>query len=294
MKIKVLFIFIFLFLIQNFSFLVWASLPKTEIQKIDHDPFGIWQRKPRDFAQVIKHGAKVGYMSEEKTFFTYWVPPNYKSGRVLVSVHGTGGNPYIAMRDEIGYAEKFDYLVVAVSWFSKEKGFFLAKDLYRNILQILNFIRDEFGNDLSAVAYIGFSRGAAISYEVAYLDAASENIFDIFISHSGGIPLNLCVEALNPDSKPDTFFSNLVNGDLGDDVFKNKKFFLYSGDKDESWGLTMSRQLEHAKQLIEANGGQVLEWVRDPNGGHMGLLRNPAIKEKALQYFIDLTPRNNA
>ena len=103
------------------------------------------------------------------------------------------------------------------------------------------------------------------------------------------MPLDLRVEAKNPDSKTDPFFSGLVNGQLGKEVFKGKKFFLYSGDRDESWGLTMSRQLEHAKQLIEAHGGQVLEWVRDPEGGHLGLIKNPAIKEKALRYFVDLT-----
>ena len=268
-----------------------AALPQTETQQIDHDPFGVWQSKPRDFQQITRRGAKVVYMPEEQTFFTYWIPPHYKSGRIVVSVHGTGGNPYIAMRDEISDAEKFDYLPVAISWFSRERGFFQAQDLYRNILEALNFIHSKFGNDLSAVAYIGFSRGSAVSYEVAHLDTVSENIFDLFISHSGGIPMDLRVEARNPDSKPDAFFSQLVNGKLGNEVFKGKKFFLYSGDKDESCGLTMSLQMEHAKQLIESNDGQVLEWVRDPNGGHRGLLQNPATKEKALRYFIDLTPR---
>lgn len=69
---------------------------------------------------------------------------------------------------------------MAVSWFSRERGFFAAQDLYRNILQALNFIREKTGNDLSSVAYTGFSRGAAVSYEVASLDAKSEKIFDLF------------------------------------------------------------------------------------------------------------------
>ena len=117
-----------------------------------------------------------------------------------------------------------------------------------------------------------------------------ENIFDLFIAHSGGIPLDLHVESKNPNLKPDAFFSKLVKGELRAEVFKGKKFFLYSGDKDESWGPKMSLQVEYAKQQIERNSGQVLEWVRDPNGGHQGLLKNPAIKQKALRYFIDLTP----
>ncbi len=285
MRLKKTFAFLFLMLIwQPFAS---AELPKTETKVIDHDPFGIWQTKRKDFEQCASHGVKVIYMPQENTFFTYWIPPNYKSGRVLVSVHGTGGNPYIAMRDELNDAEKYDYLPIAVSWFSKKRGFFPGKDLYRNILQALNFIQSETGNNLSAVAYTGFSRGSAVSYEVAYLDAKSENVFDLFISHSGGIPLDMRVESRNPDSKPDAFFSQLTNGELGKDAFKGKKFFLYSGDKDEQWGATMSLQMENAKKLIETNSGQVLEWARDPNGGHMGYLKNPALKEKAIRYFIN-------
>lgn len=292
-KTKMIFLFALLLPMLSGTPSAAAEIPQTETRQMDHDPLGVWQSKPKDFEQVKARGAKVVYMPAEQTFFTYWIPPDYKSGRIVVSVHGTGGNPYIAIRDEIGDAGKFDYLAVAISWFSKERGFFPAKDVYRNILQALDFVRSEFGNDLSAVAYIGFSRGAAISYEVAHLDAAGENVFDLFISHSGGIPLDLRIEALNPDSKPDPFFSWLTNGEPGSEVFKGKKFFLYSGDKDESWGPTMSRQVEHAKQLIEGGGGEVLEWVRDSEGGHAGFLRDPAIKEKALRYFIDLTPRGS-
>lgn len=267
---------------------VRAELPRTETRVIHHDPFGIWQLKKssRDFQQVTERGAKVVFMPEEQTFFTYYVPPDCRSGRVLISIHGTGGNPYIAMRDELDDAEIYDHAVVALSWFSEERGFFKAEDLYRNILQALEFVRAETGNDLSKVAYVGFSRGAAVSYEVAYLDAKGENLIDLFISHSGGVPTDLRVEAKNPDSKPDPFFSALTAGTLGEGIYRGEKFFLYSGDKDEQWGPKMSLQMENAKNLIEANGGEVLEWVREPEGGHMGFLNSPALKEKAIRYFI--------
>lgn len=283
---------IFLCLMAGWLPAASAALPVTAYQEVEKDPLGVWRQKPRDYQAAVDRGVRVVYLPEEATFFTYWIPPNYRSGRIVVSVHGTGGNPYIAMRDELDDAEKFDYLPIAVSWYSKERGFFPAQDLYRNILQALGFIQGRTGNDLSKVAYIGFSRGSAVSYEVAYLDAHSENIFDFFISHSGGVPLDLRVEARDPDSKPDVFFSRLVNGQLGKDAFKGKKFYLYSGDQDEQWGATMSRQVGYAKELIEAGSGEVLEWVRQASGGHMGFLRNHSLKEKALGYFISLTGQN--
>lgn len=268
-----------------------ASLPVTPAKEIDHDPFGIWQKKNRDFETAVNGGAKAVFMPEEKTFFTYYIPPGWKSGRIIVSVHGTGGNPYIAIRDEFETAKQYDYLAIAVSWFSPDRGFYKGKDLYRNILQALQFIQQKTGSDLSKVAYIGFSRGSAVSYEVAYLDAHGENLIDLFISHSGGIPSDYRVEGKNPNAGEDDFFKLLGENQLGPDVFKGKKFFLYSGDKDQAWGGNngMSKQMGYAKELIESHKGQVLEWVRDPNGGHMGLLTHPEIKAKALNYFIELT-----
>ena len=125
MKRLILLVLSLLFLaLTSPTSLGWAELPQTKAVQMDHDPFGVWQMKPRDFQDVTSRGAKIIYMPEEQTFFAYWVPPNYHSGRIIVSVHGTGGNPYIAIRDEIETAEKFDYLAVAISWFSKERGFF--------------------------------------------------------------------------------------------------------------------------------------------------------------------------
>ena len=285
-------IFLLLVFFSFFGPAAHAELPRTKTQVIEHDPFGVWRYKKstRNFKLITERGAKVVLMPEENTFFTYYIPPNYRSGRILISVHGTGGNPYIAMQDELDDAQKYDYLPIALSWFSEEKGFFKAEDLYRNILQALDFIRSETGNDLSKVAYVGFSRGSAVSYEIAYLDAKSENVIDFFISHSGGVPTDLRVEAKNPNSKPDPFFTGLTEGTLGAEIFKGEKFFLYSGDKDEQWGPKMSLQLENAKNLIEKNGGEVLEWVRDPEGGHLGFIRSPELKEKAIRYFIRETP----
>jgi predicted esterase len=278
-----------LFLGLNFALISHAlALPSTEAKPMDRDPMGVW-RKSRSFENVSRMGAKVVFFPEENNFFAYWVPPNYRSGRVMVAIHGTGGNPYEELKDEIPMAEEFDYLVVAVNWFSPKKGYFKARDLYRNILEALDYVKGEAGIDLDAVGYIGFSRGGAISYEVAYLDAQDEKIFDLFIAHSGGIPEDFKVEARNPGAAADAFFSNLAQEKLGPNPLEGTKFFLYSGDKDESWGLRMSRQMDYASTLITRNGGQVVEWVRKPDGSHAGLRMDRSINRKAVRHFIKLT-----
>ncbi len=265
-----------------------GAAPRTEADLMDHDPYGVW-RQSRSFEHVKALGAQVVDMPAERNFFAYWVPPDFRSGRIIVAVHGTGGNPYEELKDEIPMAEKFDYLVVAINWYSPQKGFLSAKDLYRNILYSLDYIKEHYQNNLESVAYIGFSRGGAVSYEVAYLDAQTDRLFDIFIAHSGGIPKDFRIEARNPLSRADRFFRDLAANKLGPEPLKGTKFFLYSGDLDESWGLKMSEQMGYASELIERNGGRVVEWVRKAGGNHAGFRKDRSINEKAIRHFIDLT-----
>ena len=264
------------------------ALPSGDAKIVEHDPFRIWKRS-KNFEKVKQAGSKVVYLRDENNYFAFWIPGTAKGKRIMIAVHGTGGNPYEELKDELPLAKHFDYIVVAVNWFTRERGYFEARDLYRNILKALEFIRSEYDNDLSQVGYIGFSRGSAIAYEVAHLDAKTENLMDLFICHSGGIPRDFRIEAKSANSHPDDFFYKLANGSLGADALKGEKFFLYSGDKDANWGATMSDQMQYASDLIKNSGGQVMEWVRDPNGTHAGLRTQPYINEKAIRWFIQIT-----
>lgn len=265
------------------------AAPVSKAVEAHHDPLMIWKRS-RNFEKVKREGAKVVIWPRKNNFFAYYIPPNFSSGRIMVAVHGTGGNPYEELKDEISLARKFDYMVVAMNWFKQDTQYFKAKDLYGDILQALDYIQKQTGNDLTRVGYIGFSRGSAISYEVAYLDARTERMIDLFISHSGGIPKDFKVEAKSRDAQADEFFAQLANGRLGEAPMKGTQFFLYSGDQDEQWGLEMSQQMAYAKELIEKNGGRVLEWVRRPDLGHAGLRLDRSINEKAVRYFMEATP----
>ncbi len=267
---------------------VGAAAPVKAVEA-DHDPLMIWKRS-RNFEKVKSEGAQVVIWPEENNFFAYYIPPGYRSGRIMVAVHGTGGNPYEELKDEIPMAKQYDYMVVAMNWFKPKSGFFEAKDLYDDILKALHFVQEKTGNDLSRVGYIGFSRGSAVSYEVAYLDAKSERIIDLFIAHSGGIPKDFKIEAKNRDAQPDEFFAKLATEQLGDAPMAGTRFFLYSGDKDERWGTQMSEQMAYAQELIEKNGGRVLEWMRRADLGHAGLRQDHTINEKAVTYFKEATP----
>ena len=216
-------------------------------------------------------------------------PLNY--GVVIVSVAGKNlKTAFMPTPRSIPMAKQFDYMVVGVNWFKAGSGFMKADELYRQILIALAYVQRKEKVELNKIGYIGFSRGAAISYEIAYLDVRKWHLFKLFIAHSGGIPTDFRVEPKNDAAPRDPFFANLSQGRLGSAPMKDTAFFLYSGDRDEEWGLKMSEQVENAENLIKANGGTVVERVRRADLGHMGLRKDCSINEKAVKAFIDRTP----
>ena len=265
------------------------ELPLSASELVDYDPMGIWTHS-RGYGYAKDEGSQTVLFPKENNFFVYYVPPDYKSGRVMVAVHGAGSNPYDELMAEIPMAKQFDYLAVAVNWGKPGSGVMNADALYRNIQMALAYLQKKESNSLEKVAYIGFSRAAAVSYEIAYLDAHKWHLFDLFIAHSGGIPADYRVEPKRAGAEPDAFLVKLVQGRLGPAPLKETAFFLYSGDKDEDWGLRMSEQVENAEKLITQNGGTVVERVRRTDLGHAGLRSDPSINEKAVRAFIERTP----
>lgn len=269
--------------------LLAAPLLAQDLPEVRTDHLGR-HRRSRCFREVVERGARIFDDRTEGSFLVEWVPSRWDQGRVLVALHGTGGSPYEEVKDEIPLAREFGYAVVAVHWFDEdERRFFDAPKLHRVVERALASFRTRHPTDLSRVALCGFSRGGAVSYEMAWLDRQGEKRFDLVIAHSGGIPLDLVV-APGEGRREDAFFADLMTGRLGEDALAGTRFFLYSGDRDEEWGVEMSRQMEHAERLIESSGGEVVERIRDPEGSHMGYRKDREVAEKAIRHFLRLTP----
>ncbi len=258
--------------------------------EVAQDHLGVWRRPRSPFEGIVDQGAKVVDDRAEGTFFAYWVPPEWTAGRVLVAVHGTGGSPYEEIRDEIPLAREFGYLVVAVHWFDgAARSFFGTKKLHPVIARALDHLHAARGADHERVAVCGFSRGGAVSYELAWLDRMGSKRFDLVIAHSGGISLDNRI-APREGGAVDPFLDDLTSGRLGDDALAGTRFFLYSGDRDENWGTGMSEKMAHAQEVIERTSGEVVERVRDPDGGHLGYRQDRRIAERAIGHFLRLTP----
>ena len=232
---------------------------------------------------------KVVNLPEEESFFAIYTPAVVQKNRVMVVVHGTDGTPYEEIKDEVEFADQYGYIVLGIQWLNKATDTYASgKGVYRIIGKALDHLKRTTGNDLSRVAYVGFSRGSAVSYEVTWRDRQSRKLFDLTVSHSGGIPVKMNPAPVGDD--PDVFFSSLTNGTLGSTAMSGSKFFLYCGEKDEQWGAEMCEQINNAKTQLEKNGGSVVRLIDDPVGKHAGYRVNASYHTAGVQAFIDATP----
>ena len=260
-------------------------------EEVDTDYIGIWTISPH-YDSVMSAGAKVINLVDDSSFFVLWVPENYSElseKRVMIAMHGTAGKAYEEARWEIAMGSEYGYAVIAIQWeypyFSGDSldsvWYFDNDKVYHLIDTALGYMEYKYGADLQKVAYEGFSRGSAISYEVTYLDKSSgNNYFALTISHSGGIPF---------DSYPQ-FIDDLLAGEYGTSAFSGKNFFLYCGmEDDHGEDTTMCAQMENAYNIITEYGANVVEFIEDSDGEHNGYHADEENHRAAVEWFIELT-----
>lgn len=252
------------------------------------DYLGYFTTSP-GYSQLSGKAVKVVNLPEEESFFAVYTPSVVQKSRIMVGVHGTDGTPYEELKNEVDFADQYGYVVLGVQWHNKAADTYATpKSVYRIIGKALDHLKRTTGNDLSRVAYVGFSRGSAISYEVTWRDRESRKLFDLTVSHSGGIPTELPVAPQGDD--PGVFYNALTKGTLGGAPMSGTQFFLYCGEKDEQFGAQMCQWVNNAKTLIERNAGSVVRLIDDPVGKHAGYRANPSNHMAGVQAFIDATP----
>lgn len=281
-KFKIIF---FIFLIVYFKNLYSKEV---EYKEEDKDYLNYFNNN-RSYLLLKNKGIKIVNLKEEESFFVFWIPPKYSSQRIMVALHGTGGTAYDEVKDELEMAEKYDYMIIGIQWFNRgKKLYYPALKVNRIIDKALQYIGEKYNNSLEKIAFIGFSRGSAISYELAYIDKQFKKYFDLIIAHSGGIPFDFVI-APGENPNPDKFLLDLTKGNLGKEPFKGINFILYAGKKDEQWGERMYQYMENTKIIINKYGGNVIEMILDEHGTHLGYRLNKENHEKGIKYFIDLT-----
>jgi surfactin synthase thioesterase subunit len=177
----------------------------------------------------------------------------------MVRLHGSAGTAYDELKDELPSARKHRCMVVALQWLDRATQCYLdAPVVYDLIERALHYSAAKRHADPDKAALCGFSRGGAVSYEVAWRDACQRHHFRMIICHSGGVPADAVV-APGETWRPDRFFSRLNREELAPSAMRGCNFFLYSGDKDGEWGLRMTQQMAWANHVLPLAGATVIE-----------------------------------
>ncbi len=212
--------------------------------------------------------------------YAVWFPSGWATSsprRVIFGLHGTDGN---AEEDwwfnwKSSTAER-SYAYIGLTYLDATSGMYDDEPgAYSNIKQVLDEIKAscEFGSP--AIDLVGFSRGSAMTFGVAYLDLKDRRLFKAFGENSGAVP---------PGTPPTPTVTAFMTRNETN-AYTGGKFWMYCGEKDLSHGSPMCDEMTTAKTFVTTYGGTVGDLYRDPTGGHGGLNSNTAALAAMYAYF---------
>ncbi|NOY97716.1 MAG: hypothetical protein GXP40_00720 [Chloroflexi bacterium] len=256
----------------------------SQLVETDTDLMGIYKTVPKPYADAIEAGGRVVNLEPMETFFVLWVPEGYESmatRRVMVIAHGHGGNGYRELDNELEFAQKYGYAIVAIQWGNSDgTKMYSGKQFYDFMNVALQYMAYKYNAQMDKCALRGWSLGSEISFEVTYLDRVNgSNYLALTISHDGGLRPDPETMSVGKD-----FARDLYAGVYGDDAFAGTHFYLYAGNDEQI------AHMENTEQVLTSFGGVVERLVLDEDAGHDGFYIHPQYHEEALEIFFRLAP----
>jgi hypothetical protein len=197
--------------------------------------------------------------------------------RWLVSIHGSEGFATDDLAIWSAHLKGRDIGLVTVQWWlGRDKGrdsYYQPEQIYLEIDHALQ----KLGISPGTVMFHGFSRGSAISYAVAALDAGrGRRYFALNVASSGGVALDY------PATR------SIVNGAYGDHPLRGTHWVTAAGAKDaERDGIAAMRR---TAEWLKEQGATVELSIEDANLGHGALVLNPKNAERLLELFLASRP----
>ena len=261
-----------------------GGVDASQLTETDTDILGIYKNDPKVYNSVISSGARVVNLDPMETFFVLWVPDDYEdmaTRRVMVVVHGHTGSAYFQVANELEFAQKYGYAIVAIQWWTgEEEKMYSGEQVYAFMNVALQYMADKYNAQVDKCAYRGWSQGSGISYEVTYLDKINgTNYLKLIISHDGGMMPDPSQMSVGRE-----FVTNLYNGVYGQDAFEGAHFYLYAGEPEQA------EYMHNTAEVIPNYGGVVERLVEDIGAGHGGFFAHPEYHEEALEIFFRLAP----
>ncbi len=213
---------------------------------------------------VEENGGSVIPLSDDR-FFIFWAPEGWfesEDKKLVLTVHGGGGCAETVFELWNDLSEDHDYAIIALQTAEKGQGAeeFIKEEHYsfdspETMYELIKETVSELGLycdlDNTDIIYHGFSRGSAVSYEVALTDYGEdgEQIFSAYIADSGGLPVELA-EYLEKSQ----------------DSFNGVHFWLYCSENDQDGD--RCEGMKFSEEILTQYGAVVDEFYINPIGGH--------------------------
>jgi len=231
---------------------------------------------PARFQFARDHGAKFLSTPDGRSFYVLWTPDGASPADVpwLVTLHGHGSWALDEFFLWQPYAEHRRLGIVAVQWWfgggEQAKDYYDPYELYPVVEKILRGLGARSRRNLLH----GFSRGAANTYALAFLDRRSGNrFFRLIIANAGG-----AAEDFPPNAAIST-------GRYGPQAFEDTSWVLFCGEQDEHPDRDGCPAMRRTAQWLTEFRGSIELTIEDARAGHGGFHQNPAHVEESLRLF---------
>lgn len=224
------------------------------------------------YSQAMSLKPKIISINGGKSFAAVYSPSDHPS-RWIVSLHGHDGFATDDIAVWSRHLEGRDVGLVALQWWrgkgERMQDYLTPPEIYRAIDELL----PELGASPGDVLLHGFSRGSAVIYAVAALDAAHKRYFSTIIASSGAVQLDY------PPS------GEIEKGRFGEKPFGGQNWITSCGERDQNPERDGCPAMRRTAEWIKGKGGNVALQIEDPDGGHGALVTNSANAKRVLDYF---------
>ncbi|MDD2715783.1 MAG: hypothetical protein PHW04_07825 [Candidatus Wallbacteria bacterium] len=294
-----------------------APAPKVPLPyETKEDGLKICKGDPANYRQAKLNGCRIVNLPSEKTFFVYWLPPDFKNlpdRLMMVALHGANGSAYKTILDLLDTARLENFALISLQWgwpkssltkTSKKSKKSSTERLFSDIRQSEKQNTDpeadlvnESHDSLDYFDYLGYETVyKAAEHALSYLMESEYGDLKSSALYCPGRAATICPALALLDTKKQTGLYKLfisaygyeegtvmpeLNNPLhGDLPLSLKNFYLFAGVRDS----TAVDNLHQAKRKIMELGGRI-DAVRLAPERYNGFEADPKYQREAIFFW---------